>query len=80
MTGIALYAALKFWLPIVTFFGLLIKAYKTAKGGIQQFADSLLGNHLHTIQENTGKTAALLEEVRDDQRTMMTDIAILKDR
>jgi hypothetical protein len=91
MTAPDVYAALKFWLPMVTAFGLIIKAYHSAAGGITSWADKLLNNHLSHIQAATEKTAALLEQSQKEQKAyqekdalvqhdITTSLAILKDR
>jgi hypothetical protein len=71
-----LYEGLKFWLPVVTGFGIVIKAYVHAakkvaetKNSVQAWADTMLNNHLHSIQDatmqtvsETKKTNALLKD------------------
>lgn len=66
MTGEAIYEIVKFWLPIATAFGLVIRGWKSAKGGVTQWADLLLNNHLSHIQTATEASASLLKEVRDN--------------
>lgn len=75
MTGQAIYEIIKFWLPLISGFGLVIKAYKSASSGITQWADSLLNNHLSHIQDATEKSASLLQEVRDDHRAAQVEVA-----
>jgi hypothetical protein len=69
MTYYAFYEVIKFWLPFVTIIGLAVKAWQRTCLGVTAFFDALLNNHLHTIESNTATSAALLSEVRDDQRT-----------
>jgi hypothetical protein len=87
MTALAFYAALKFWLPMLTAFGLVIKAYKSAKVGVTAWADALLNNHLAHIQAATEATASLLREAQEyqrkdaeTQRQIITSLEVLKDR
>ena len=72
MTAMDFYTALKFWLPMVSAFGLVIGAYRSGKRGITEWADALLNNHLSHIQvatESTARfsenTAGLLVEIRN---------------
>ena len=72
LNGLAIYALIKFWVPIATGFGLVIKAYFAVKHGVQgwktditSWADALLNNHLNHIQAATETTANLLVEMRD---------------
>ena len=91
MTAPDVYAALKFWLPMVTAFGLIIRAYHSAAGGITSWADKLLNNHLSHIQAGTERTATLLEQSQRElkmyqkedsavQRNIVTALEVLKDR
>jgi hypothetical protein len=77
MTALAFYAALKFWLPMLTAFTFIYKGFKAAGKGLTLWADKLLNNHLSHIQTNTEDTAlvmrqfseaaiGLLEEIRND--------------
>jgi hypothetical protein len=59
----AAYEVLKFWLPIISAFGLIIKAYIGAKKNVGDWANTLLSNHLTHIQDATMKT------VEETQRT-----------
>jgi hypothetical protein len=59
------YGELKFWLPMVT----VVTIFWKAKSAITVWADSLLNNHLHSIQTatqstevETKKTNSLLED------------------
>ena len=44
------------------------------KGGkaVRGWADQLLNNHLHSIQESTKETVSVLKEVRDDGKKVLT--------
>jgi len=91
MTAPDIYAAIKFWLPMVTAFGLIIKAYHSATTGITSWADKLLNNHLSHIQAATERTATLLEQAQREQKEyqakdaevqqgIVTSLEVLKDR
>lgn len=86
MTAIALYAALKFWLPMVTAFILICKGYTSGVNKLTTWADKLLNNHLSHIQTATEATAAtmlthaaksalLLEEIRTDGSAAALSVA-----
>jgi hypothetical protein len=60
-----LYETIKFWLPLVTVGGIVIKAYLSAKKGIGEWAHSLLTNHLSHIEQATVSTKE--ETVRTNQ-------------
>ncbi len=90
MTALAFYAALKYWLPLLTAFTFIFKAYKSAEKkisvGFTQWANKLLDNHLSHIQTATEDTAAamrafsttavsLLEEIRNEGKASSHVIA-----
>ena len=86
MTAAILYAAFKFWLPLLTAFTFIYKGWKSATRGVTDWADSLLNNHLSHIQRYTEETAiavkqyaaaslALLEEIRDDGKAAANAVA-----
>ena len=50
------YEILKWWLPIISAFGIVIKAYTSAKKNVTDFADRLLSNHLAHIEDATVST------------------------
>lgn len=64
---VTFYAFIKYWGPVLGFFGILIKAYASAKksvankfdtflGDVNGWADKLLNNHLKHIEIATTKT------------------------
>jgi hypothetical protein len=80
MTAIALYAAVKFWLPLLTAFGLVIKAYGSTKRGITAWADTLMNNHLSHIQAATEETARLLRDaIKSDEEHRKADLEVLQE-
>ena len=63
MTWLGFYLLLKFWLPLITAFVLVIKGFLLAGKGISMWADSLLNNHLFHIEEANEKAAAAIVEL-----------------
>lgn len=68
MTGLELYAIIKFWGPLLTGFGLALQAYRSVRKGItswvtewevdaKAWADRLLDNHMHGIEEASKRAA-----------------------
>jgi hypothetical protein len=51
-----LYEQIRWWLPIISAFGLIIKAYTSGKKNLSEFASRLLDNHLHGIETATTST------------------------
>jgi hypothetical protein len=52
------YEVIKWWLPIVSAGGIVVKAYLTAKKSISSYAEKLLNNHLAGIEAATKSTEA----------------------
>jgi hypothetical protein len=50
------YEMIKWWLPIISFGGIVVKAYLTAKKNISEYAEKLLNNHLAGIETATKST------------------------
>lgn len=50
------YTGLKYWLPLISAFGLVMKGWKSAKAEISKSMDTLLNNHLSHIQTATETT------------------------
>ncbi len=71
MTGLEMYAVLKFWLPIVTAGGFVVKAYLSAKKSIGTWANTLLDNHMSHIQEASEKSSAAIIELADYHKQML---------
>jgi len=66
-----LYSELKWWLPMLTGFGMVIKAYLSGKKGVSEWASSLLDNHLHSIETATKST----ESETRRTNTLLTEAA-----
>lgn len=78
---------LKFWLPILSAFGLVIKGWRTAVEKVTAWADRLLNNHMHHIEANTAETAEAMRDLKTYlesnvaiQQSILTNLEILKDR
>lgn len=56
------YTEIKFWLPLLGAFGIVMRAYVSAKKNVTAFADKLLSNHLAHIEEATVSTEALTQQ------------------
>ena len=63
----SIYEIIKFWLPIVTAFGFILRGYHTITRNVSEWADKLLHNHLSHIEQNTAQSVVLLAGVRDWQ-------------
>jgi hypothetical protein len=50
------YEQLRYWLPLLSAFGLIIGAYRSGKKNIADFCDKLLSNHLTHIEQATAST------------------------
>jgi hypothetical protein len=50
------YEVIKWWLPIVSAGGIVVKAYLTAKKSVSEYAEKLLNNHLAGIETATKST------------------------
>ena len=59
------YEIIKFWLPLVSGFLLVVKAYFSAKRNVGEYANKLLNNHLHSIQDATIATVAETKRTND---------------
>jgi hypothetical protein len=76
LTAATCYAALKFWLPMGTAFGLVIKAYRSLTTGVTSWADKLLNNHLSHIQAATESTASLTKIAAETSAQLLREILI----
>jgi hypothetical protein len=69
------YEILKWWLPIITAFTLVIKGWSTVVKSVTEWAEKLLNNHLHHIQDNTAEAAELLRDTHAEFKTLRADQA-----
>jgi len=67
MTGTQIYDAVKYWLPVTTFFTVGYSAYRSVLAKVTIWGNKLLENHLKHIQSATEESAKVLKEVRDNQ-------------
>ena len=79
------YTEAKFWLPMTTLFGIVIRAYISGKNAISDWADKLLNNHLHSIESSTKSTLietqttnALLRNFTTGSETVAKEVAGVK--
>lgn len=63
ITWLAIYALVKFWLPVITAFGLVIKGFHLASVGVSNWADRLLNNHLSHIEDSNERAATAISEL-----------------
>lgn len=56
---------LRWWLPLVSGFGIVIKAYFSAKKSVTDFAERLLNNHLSGIEAATQSTELLTRHTNE---------------
>jgi hypothetical protein len=72
ITGLAVYAFIRFWLPIASavalagkLFLVTRKAVTNAKAEVSQWANTLLDNHMTHIQDSAEKAAAAVVELAE---------------
>lgn len=82
MTLLTLYAIIKFWAPILAFFGLVYKGYQNAKSGAAKWANNLLDNHMTHIQEAVEQSSASMvslagyhKDLLDSQNKMLVEMS-----
>lgn len=78
---LTVYDIIRWWLPII---GAAIGVIKTGIWirnkvnetitAVAAWGDKALNNHLHSIEDNTSRTAAVLGEVRDNQAQQVAQI------
>jgi hypothetical protein len=75
------YEMLKYWLPLISAGGIVIKAYLTAKKNISEYTNALLHNHMAGIEAaaksteiETKKTNELLKSSGDHYQTVVTKL------
>lgn len=72
----AAYEFLKWWLPIISAFTIIIRGWRTVVDRVTGWAEKLLNNHLHHIEANTAEAATALRETQEEFRTLRSDQAI----
>ncbi len=86
-----LYDLIRYWLPIVSAFALVWKAYSGAKKNVSDWAETLFSNHLSHIQtatettvEETRQTNTLLAQHTEKEMAVWSGVvntlAVLEDR
>ena len=64
------YEVIKWWLPILSAFGIVIGAWRSARKLVTEWVERLLNNHLHHIELNTADAASALREQREEFVTL----------
>ena len=72
------YEAFKYWMPLGSGFYLVIRAYRSAGTKLTEWADKLLNNHLHHIQEATQNTVMILRDMREDSLEVAAQVEEVK--
>lgn len=72
------YEAFKYWAPLGSGFYLVIRAYRSAGARLTEWADKLLNNHLHHIQEATQNTVVILRGMREDSLEVAAQVEEVK--
>lgn len=68
MISQVLYETIKFWLPLATAGGFLIKAFLAGKRGVSTWASQLLDNHMAHIQQAAEDASASLSAMTESNR------------
>lgn len=71
MTGLEIYALIKFWGPLLTFGSIVVKGFFVAKKGISSWANTLLDNHMAHIQASAEKAADAVTELASYHRNTL---------
>jgi hypothetical protein len=67
----AIYAFIKFWLPLATFLGLLVKGAQLVGSRISLIASTFLDNHMAHIQESAESAATAVVELAGYHKEML---------
>ena len=85
MDWVAVYVALKYWVPVTTVISLGVKAYFVTKKAATKWADTMLDNHMAHIEASSERAAAAVtelagyhKEMLDQQREMVSNIALVQ--
>ena len=85
MSMLALYEQLKFWLPVVTFFTLLVKGYISMKKAAQSWANTMPDNHMAHIQASSERASTAVtelagyhKEMLDQQRELVNNMTLMQ--
>ncbi len=66
-----IYAFIKFWLPIVTAFGLMIKGFFVLRSSMGDWAAKFLDNHMAHIQDVTEQSSVAVRELATYHKEML---------
>lgn len=78
ITSPELYEIIKFWLPLTTAGGLIVKAYLTFKKGVTTFADRIFTGHLAGIQTNIDTVATSIQTLCSISKENMAEVRALR--
>jgi hypothetical protein len=85
-TWIAIYAALKFWLPLFTGLGVLVRCFiavrnglSTVKAEVGEWANTLLDNHMAHIQSAAEDAASCMREMADTNREVAQTMRAMRE-
>jgi len=65
------YAFIKFWLPLITFLGLLVKGAQMAGSRMSTIASAFLDNHMAHIQEAAESASTAVVELAGYHKEML---------
>ena len=71
MTPTIIYDAVKFWLPIVTGTGIIIKAYLTAKKNASEWLERIMNRQLGHLEVSTEHAAKAVVELAGFHKDML---------
>lgn len=86
MTWLAVYAFIKYWLPMTTAAGLLFKLYFIIRNAVRRtmddigiWANTLLDNHLTHIQASAEQASASLKELSETNREVASSMKSMRE-
>ena len=71
LTWAAVYVFIKFWLPMATFLGLLVKGAQMTGRQVSSIASTFLDNHMQHIQESAETASAAVVELAGYHKEML---------
>lgn len=71
MTWLAIYAFVKFWLPIITIVTLVVKGFSTIINRVSVWADKLFDNHMNHIQDSVEKASVAVVQLVECQKGVL---------
>lgn len=71
MISQVMYETIKFWFPLATAGGFLIKTFLAGKRGVSIWANQLLNNHMAHIQQAAEDASASLSTMAESNKEMV---------